>query len=148
MGLSVGAGPNLTTMNTRTQINPTELQATIKLGIDAHAKSLLMDSLFHPFRSRPHRKAGDRGGSTEDGPDPTRLPCAHQSSGLLMPSGRRPISSRLMPRKESSKHALELYDHLHRSRFRNFAIHDKRSGHGPVFAGGYQPGGDDRILHG
>ncbi len=30
--------PNLTTMNTHTQINPTELHATIKLGIDAHAK--------------------------------------------------------------------------------------------------------------
>ena len=36
-------------MNTHTQINPTELHATIKLGIDAHAKWLLMDSLFHPF---------------------------------------------------------------------------------------------------
>ena len=39
MGLSGGGGtPNLTMMNTHTQINPTELHATIKLGIDAHAK--------------------------------------------------------------------------------------------------------------
>ena len=33
-----GLNPNMTTMKTHTQINPTELQATIKLGIDAHAK--------------------------------------------------------------------------------------------------------------
>ena len=39
MGLSGGRGtPNLTTMNTPTQINPSELHATIKLGIDARAK--------------------------------------------------------------------------------------------------------------
>jgi hypothetical protein len=39
MGLSGGGGtPNLTTMNTHTQFDLTELHATIKLGIDAHAK--------------------------------------------------------------------------------------------------------------
>ena len=39
MGLSGGIKtPNLTTMDTHTQVNPTELHATIKLGIDAHAK--------------------------------------------------------------------------------------------------------------
>lgn len=33
-----GGSPNLTTMKTHTQVNPTELHTAIKLGIDAHAK--------------------------------------------------------------------------------------------------------------
>jgi len=45
-------------MNTNTESNPTELHATIKLGIDAHAKWLLMDSLFHPFQNRPNARPG------------------------------------------------------------------------------------------
>jgi hypothetical protein len=36
-------------MNAITEPNPAELHVTIKLGIDAHAKWLLMDSLFYPF---------------------------------------------------------------------------------------------------
>ncbi len=62
MGLSGGRGtPNLTMMNTHTQIDPTETHATIKLGIDAHAKWLLMDSLFHPFQNRPNARPGIEG---------------------------------------------------------------------------------------
>ena len=39
MGLSGGRGThNPTTMNTHTQINPTELHVTIKFGIDAHGE--------------------------------------------------------------------------------------------------------------
>ena len=39
MGLSGGdQTPNLTTMNTKTESNPTETCQSIKLGIDAHAK--------------------------------------------------------------------------------------------------------------
>ena len=39
MGLSGGGGtPKLRTINTKIQLNPTELHATVKLGIDAHAK--------------------------------------------------------------------------------------------------------------
>jgi len=45
-------------MNTHTQINPNELHATIKLGMDAHAKWLLMDLHFHPFRARPTARPG------------------------------------------------------------------------------------------
>ena len=65
MGLSGGRGtPNLTTMNTKTQPNPTELPATIKLGIDAHAKWFYVAAgipFFIPSCTRPAARPGIEG---------------------------------------------------------------------------------------
>ncbi len=57
MGLSGGVRPNLTTMNTDTQINPHELHATIKLGIDVHAKWFYVGRQLdvEPLHSRSRR---------------------------------------------------------------------------------------------
>ncbi len=55
-GLSAGVGPNLTTMNTPTQINPTELHSAIKLGIDAHAKWFYVGRQFDGATPQPVQK--------------------------------------------------------------------------------------------
>ena len=52
-GVEGGGGtPNLTTMNTKTESNPTETCQSIKLGIDAHAKWFRVVAgicIFNPF---------------------------------------------------------------------------------------------------
>jgi hypothetical protein len=62
MGLSGGGGtPNLTTMNTHTQPIPTELHATIKLGIDAHAKWFYVARQLDGASPQPVRKMTPEG---------------------------------------------------------------------------------------
>ena len=58
MGLSGGDGTrNLTTMNNKTELNSTETHATIKLGIDAHAKWFYVARQVDGATPQPVRKS-------------------------------------------------------------------------------------------